>query len=130
MSEKQKIIGAFEWADLTIENAEEVKDFYQQVIGFTTTDVNMGDYNDFCMNSPTDGQTKVGICHAKGTNKNIPPQWMIYFNVEDLDQSMQSVKEQGGEIIDGPKGNSESGRYCFIKDPSGAHCALYEKKTK
>lgn len=128
MSNSNNPIGGFAWADLTVPNAEEVRDFYTHVIGFSHTGVKMGDYEDYCMNSPSDGQTKAGICHKRGQNMDIPVGWMIYFNVEDLDQSMNAVVEKGGTIIAGPKGTTESGRYCFIMDPAGAMCALFEKK--
>ncbi len=130
MNKDKPIIGGFEWADLTVENAEEIRDFYSDVIGYSHSNIKMGDYNDFCMNSPTDEQTKVGICHAKGQNADIPVGWMIYFNVEDLDHSMKAVVAQGGAIVVGPKGTIENGRYCFIKDPAGATCALYQKGKK
>ncbi|MDX1683851.1 MAG: VOC family protein [Saprospiraceae bacterium] len=130
MENKKTIVGGFEWADLTVDNATQVRDFYKEVIGFTHEDVNMGEYNDFSMNSPTDEQTKVGICHARGTNNDIPPQWMIYFNVENLEDSMQSVKNNGGKILAGPKGSEKYGSYCFIEDPSGARCALFQKASQ
>ena len=42
-------IGAIEWRDLTIDNAEQVKDFYRDVVGWKTEPVSMGDYDDFNM---------------------------------------------------------------------------------
>lgn len=127
MKKNNTIIGQFEWADLTVGNATDLRDFYSGVVGFTHSEVDMGGYQDFCMVSPSDEKTKAGICHARGMNKNIPPLWMIYFNVEDLDQSISEVEERGGTVIDGPKGNTETGRYCFIQDPAGAYCALFQK---
>ena len=39
-------------------------------------------------------------------NASLPPQWLIYVNVEDLDASIASVQALGGEIVDGPRGRS------------------------
>jgi predicted enzyme related to lactoylglutathione lyase len=127
MKKDKPLIGGFEWADLTVENAEGIRDFYSDVIGYSHSEIKMGEYSDFCMNSPTDKQTKVGICHSRGQNADIPVGWMIYFNVENLDQSMKMVVEQGGSILSGPRGSEKNGRYCFIQDPAGAMCALYQK---
>jgi predicted enzyme related to lactoylglutathione lyase len=129
MNDKKAIVGSFEWADLTVDNTDDIRDFYSDVIGFSFSEVPMGDYNDYCMNSPTDEQTKVGICHARGQNSGIPPVWMIYFIVEDLNASIIAVEQGGGQIISDIKGNDKNGMYCFIKDPSGAACALFQKGT-
>lgn len=118
--------GSFGWADLTVERADEVRDFYAAAIGYSFSEINMGEYADFCMNSPDDGQTKVGICFAKGVNQQIPPVWMLYFYVKDLDKSITEVLAKGGKVILGPKAMGEA-RYAIIQDPAGAHCGLYQE---
>ncbi|MGB3227792.1 MAG: VOC family protein [Saprospiraceae bacterium] len=120
-------IGSFSWADLTVENATEIKDFYASVIGYTITEMDMGGYSDYCMNSPDDNQTKSGICHARGGNKDIPPMWLVYFYVADLDASLEILKQKGGEILSGPKSYGGGARYAIIKDPAGACCALFQE---
>ena len=120
-------IGSFSWADLTVEKAPEIRDFYAAVVGFTFSEIPMGNYSDYCMNSPDDGQTKTGICHARGGNANLPPMWLIYFYVKDLDASLAKLKEMGGEVLSGPKSYGGDARYAIIKDPAGACCALFQE---
>ncbi len=120
-------VGSFGWADLTVNDAVQLRDFYKSVIGYTHTDVDMGDYNDFCLNSPDDGQTKAGICHARGSNEGLPPIWMIYFYVKDLDESLKVLESMGGRIMNGPKEFGGGARYAIIKDPAGAVCGLYQE---
>ena len=55
-----KPIGSVQWFDLTVEHAEQVRDFYKEVVGWTVSDVDMGGYHDFCMNQPEDGTTIAG----------------------------------------------------------------------
>ena len=71
------------WIDLTVDNAEEVKSFYEKVVGWKSEGVNMGDYDDFNMLTP-DGDAVTGICHARGPNADIPAQWLIYITVDNL----------------------------------------------
>ena len=123
---QNKTIGAIGWIDLTVENATEVRDFYKDVVGFTQTAIDMGGYEDYCVNSPENGETIAGICHKRGGNSKIPSQWMMYINVADLDQSMAAVEKGGGKVIDGPRSMGNQGRYCFIEDPAGAVCALFQ----
>lgn len=39
--------GKIFWHDLTVENAEQVKDFYCNVVGWTFETVNQGEYDDY-----------------------------------------------------------------------------------
>ena len=124
MSEQVKPqIGSVAWRDLTVENAEALRDFYSAVVGWQSEGVDMGDYQDFNMNTPDGGETIAGICHARGTNANLPTQWLIYFTVEDVERSAARCVEQGGEVIDGPRsmGNNQ---FCVIRDPAGAVAGL------
>lgn len=115
--------GQIHWHDLTVDNAEEVSNFYQEVIGWSREAVSMGDYNDFNMNA-NDGTTIAGVCHAKGSNADIPPQWMMYVEVEDVENSIKSVSELGGSVLKGP--TSFGGQaYYLIKDPAGAVITIY-----
>ncbi len=121
-----KKTGSIGWIDLTIPNAEEVKDFYSAVVGWKPEPVGMGDYNDF--NMTIDGVPKTGVCHKKGSNAHIPSQWMIYINVENLDISMEEVVKHGGKTIGEIRDFGAYGRACIIEDPAGAICTLFEPK--
>lgn len=37
--------GKIFWQDLTVENAEQIKNFYCEVVGWTFSTVNQGEYN-------------------------------------------------------------------------------------
>jgi predicted enzyme related to lactoylglutathione lyase len=126
MSEPTKPqVGTVGWMDLTVENAQDVRDFYGEVVGWSASDVDMGGYSDFCMNTPGSGTTVAGICHARGTNAGLPAQWLMYITVEDLDASVARVEALGGKVIAGPRDMGAQGRYCIIEDPAGAVAALY-----
>lgn len=49
-------IGAIGWTDLTIENAEEIRDFCAAVTGWAPSPVDMGGYSDFNMSTPGSGR--------------------------------------------------------------------------
>ena len=120
--------GHITWIDLTVKEADKVKDFYSKVAGWKSEAVSMGEYNDYSM-YPKDGDEPVsGICHARGVNKGLPPQWLIYISVENLDDSLALCRNNGGEVLSGPKNLSENSRHAIIKDPAGAVAALYEDR--
>jgi predicted enzyme related to lactoylglutathione lyase len=124
--EQDKTIGAVTWMDLTVPDADQVRDFYAAVTGWAPSAVPMGGYDDYCMASPADNAVRSGICHAQGANAGIPPAWIIYINVADLDKSMAEVAARGGEVVHGPRTMGPAARYCIIRDPSGAHCGLFD----
>jgi len=115
--------GTVSWQDLTVADAEKVRDFYQAVVGWTPTTFSMGGYADFVMGA--EGEDVAGICHARGANADLPPVWLIYITVEDLDHSLAECLRLGGALVASPRGYG-GGRYCVIKDPAGAICALYQ----
>ena len=119
-------IGSIVWADLTVEHASQLRDFYKDVVGWTTTDVDMGGYHDYCMNQPGDARTVAGVCHARGANAALPPQWLLYIVVEDLARSMARCEALGGTIIAPPRDYGAEGRYAVMRDPAGAVFALFE----
>ena len=124
MSDSKKTVGAIEWRDLTVKDADGVSDFYTQVVGWHKQPVSMGDYDDYTINLPSNGETIAGICHARGSNSEIPPQWLMYVRVENSKTSADKVVELGGEIIQGPRIMGGE-TYFVIRDPAGAMLAIY-----
>jgi predicted enzyme related to lactoylglutathione lyase len=123
MSESE--IGKITWQDLTVPNADAIRDFYSAVVGWTAEAVDMGGYSDYSMMAP-DGSCGGGICNARGANAEIPPQWLVYITVQSVAKSVEKCIEMGGKVLSGPRdlGNDT---FCVIQDPAGAVCALYQK---
>jgi uncharacterized protein len=119
-------VGEIGWIDLTVADAESVRDFYARVAGWKHDPVDMGDYADFTMQAE-DGTAVGGICHARGTNAGLPAQWLIYINVADIEASARACVEGGGTLLVEPKSMGTHGRYCVIRDPAGAVAALWQK---
>ena len=120
-----KKYGKIIWQDLTVDNATQVRDFYSEVTGWSFSDVNQGEYNDFNMIN-VDKEVVAGICHKKGELKNFPSQWLFYVTVENIEGSVAKCKSKGGKIIDGPKAMGKS-KFAVIQDPAGAFMGLIEE---
>ena len=120
-------VGCISWLDLTVSDAAATRDFYRQVVGWSVQDVEMedageryADYNLLC----DDGNLAAGVCHARGVNVSLPPIWLIYLPVGDLDESLRRVREGGGKILKEMRGTDGEYAYAVVQDPVGACLAL------
>lgn len=119
--------GRIAWLDVTVPHADALRDFYGQVIGWSVQAIAMRDgeheYADYCMLGP-DGAAYAGVCHARGTNAALPPVWLIYLPVGDVEESVRRVAEEGGAVIKSSRKKDGSLAYAAIRDPAGASVAL------
>jgi predicted enzyme related to lactoylglutathione lyase len=71
-------------------------------------------------------QPVAGICHARGANAALPPVWMIYIIVADLEESIRRCPDRGGKLRTQPESMGSQGRFCIIEDPAGAVAGVFE----
>ena len=116
-------VGKIEWIDLTVEEGSRVRDFYCSVVGWSSSEEDMGSYSDYSIHLPGTKDSIAGICHARGPNANLPAQWLMYVRVKSVTEAVEKCEKLGGSVIEGPRrmGNQ---RFCVIKDPAGAVLAL------
>ncbi|MCH8249013.1 MAG: hypothetical protein IH913_05350 [Proteobacteria bacterium] len=87
-------IGKIGWIDITVDDATGLRNFYEKVVGWKVEDTSMGDYSDYTMMSPGDGEAICGICHARGSNTDLPGGWLIYIVVADVEASAAAALYQ------------------------------------
>jgi len=61
MANDVKEIGEIVWVDLTIPNAEKVREFHLSVIGWEANEFKMGDYSDYVITTPHSKRTVVFV---------------------------------------------------------------------
>lgn len=118
-------IGSIGWVDLTVPEGEAIRGFYERVVGWKSQPIDMEGYSDYCMIPPGADRPAAGICHARGVNADIPPQWLVYITVNDVAASVQSCRTLGGTVIREPR-EMGGAMVAVIRDPAGAVCALVE----
>ncbi len=114
--------GEIIWRDLTTEDAKKIKDFYEKVVGWTTTEHDMGEYHDYNVHLKGEKDAFSGICYQKGENADIPNVWMNYIYVDDVHKAIDVCEKNGGAVIV----HKKMGEFDFaiLKDPSGAAFAI------
>jgi len=118
-------MGMIGWVDLTVSDATGLLPFYEQVAGWKPSPLSMGDYDDYLMGVEGSDMPSAGICHARGSNAAIPPQWIVYITVYDLDARLKLVESLGGKIIVKPDDPTQPG-IAIVQDPAGAVFGLYQ----
>jgi uncharacterized protein len=122
-------MGVIAWTDLTVPNASAVRDFYAAVCGWRAAPVSMGEYEDYGMVVGDGDQTVAGICHARGSNADLPAQWLNYVTVPDLEASLTACLAGGGAIVRPARELGGYGTMAVIRDPAGAVLALMQPPT-
>ncbi len=119
--------GSVGWLDLTIPDADGLKDFYAAVVGWSPMPLSMGDYSDYVMMNPESGTPAAGVCHARGVNASLPPVWIPYFVVADLIVATDAIQQRGGTLL-GPVQSAGNGKYVAFRDPAGAVAAVFQSE--
>jgi predicted enzyme related to lactoylglutathione lyase len=117
-------IGQITWRDLTVPDAELVRDFYCDVVGWKAEPVEMGGYSDFNIMAPGSAEPVAGICHTRGCNAKMPAQWIMYVTVASVGESIKKSQALGGKLIDGPRSMGGDQKICVLQDPAGAYLGL------
>jgi predicted enzyme related to lactoylglutathione lyase len=116
--------GALSWNELNTRDLEGAKAFYGSVFGWgAATTTNPGsDYTEWKL-----GDRSIGGCLVMGDNfpAEIPPNWLVYFGVDDIAASTAKVKELGGAVMmEGM--DTPAGRMSVVSDPQGAVFAIIQ----
>jgi predicted enzyme related to lactoylglutathione lyase len=51
---------------------------------------------------------------------DVPPHWLVYFQVDDCDKSVEQAKSLGAKVTMGPQDFPGVGRLALLNDPQGA----------
>ncbi len=116
--------GTFCWNELMTPNTEAARTFYEKLFGWTSRDLVMGDHGSYTMFSNGDKDVG-GMCAL--SKEDVPPHWMSYVAVDDVDAATAKAEQLGGMQCVPPTDIPEVGRFSVITDPSGATIALYKQ---
>lgn len=121
----QPNFGEFCWNELATPNLQAAKDFYGKMFGWQFAEHDMGDYT-YTMIKKNNKDLGGIWSIPKEQQKQIPPHWMTYILVEDLEAALEQAKKHGATIMKGATPAGEMGRFGVIVDPTGAHIAFWQ----
>jgi predicted enzyme related to lactoylglutathione lyase len=115
--------GTLCWADLSTPDAKRASAFYSGLFGWKI----MAGENDKSgyLHIKNGEQFIGGIPPAEHQQPGVPPHWLAYFWVDDVDNSAAKAKKLGANIYAGPMTIENVGRMAIIADPQGASFAIF-----
>jgi predicted enzyme related to lactoylglutathione lyase len=122
-------VGTICWNELMTRDVEAAKRFYGDLVGWKFEEMNAGGMRYVTFGPPGAPRSVGGMMEMKGPQfEHVPPHWMSYIYVNDVDDRARRCKELGGEIKHPPTDIPDIGRFCVIQDPTGAVVALFQGK--
>lgn len=108
--------GVFVWDELGTGDVEGAQRFYEQVFGWTTSEMGpeYGGYRIF-----NRGETGVAGFMAL-PEPSLPARWQPYVAVEDADRTAATATELGASVLVEPMDVPEVGRIAVLRDSQGA----------
>ena len=126
MAEKSKPHGKFVWYDVMTTDTKAAEKFYSAVLGWTIKDSGMPDRSYALLS--VGGANVGGLMPIPEDvrDKGVPPMWMGYIGVSDVDDYAKRVSAAGGTIRRGPEDIPGVGRFAVAADPDGAGFMLFK----
>jgi len=118
--------GDFCWNELMTTDGPAARAFYTGLFGWDVEEKDMGPAGVYTL-WQNDGKGAGGMMQMNGPQfEGVPPHWMSYVAVDDVDASAAKATELGGEIKVPPMDIPGIGRFAVLSDPQGAVFSLYK----
>lgn len=116
--------GEVHWSELMTRDPAAARAFFETVAGWTIEEFPMGEGPPYsvCM---AGGKPVAGILGmAAMDGADMPPQWMTYIHVADVDAACEQAVAAGGKVCKPCFDVPQVGRIAMIQDPTGAEVGI------
>jgi|SRR5581483_6432061 len=117
--------GVFVWDELMTTDVEGAKQFYGDVFGWTSNDMEMGAVGPYTILRA--GETDVAGLMGRPEGVEAPPHWLPYVGVDDVDGAAERAQELGAKLVAGPMDiPGDMGRFAVLLDPLHAVFGVFK----
>lgn len=121
--------GEFCWSELIAADHAAAFKFYSAIFGWEKLDEHdMGPMGKYLLFGK--GKSQYGGMFTKGKDMPMPPAWLYYVEIDDLDAALTRAKSKGAKVISGPITVPTGARIAQLTDPQGAAFAMHEIAKK
>jgi predicted enzyme related to lactoylglutathione lyase len=123
-------VGEASWHELMTTDATAAMKFYSEAFGWQPSEsLDMGPMGKYQMFNRPHGMIG-GMMNKPREMAQVPPHWLIYFRVPDINSAADRVKANGGKILNGPMEVPGGDRVLTAMDPQGAAFGLHGRKAQ
>jgi predicted enzyme related to lactoylglutathione lyase len=123
-------VGEASWHELMTTDAPAAMTFYSEIFGWQPSEVlDMGPIGKYHMFNRPHGMIG-GMMNKPPEMASVPPNWQIYFRVPSIGAAVERIKQNGGQILNGPMEVPGGDIVVNALDPQGAAFALHERKAQ
>ncbi len=112
------------WYELGANGIDVAARFYNRIFGWEIADSGMEGY-DYHL-ARVGSEPVAGMMDLARQSGNPPPNWLVYFAVDDCEQTAKGIEAAGGRILIEPSDIPGTGRFAVAADPQGAVFGLMQ----
>ena len=116
--------GTFGWNELVTDDTEACETFFTRLMGWTTDSKAMEDGGVYTFFKQGDRPVGGMMSMQSLGLEDVPPHWMAYLTVENVDDACARCRELGGRIVMEPVDVPGIGRFAIVADPTDAALGL------
>ena len=121
--------GSLSWVELGTGDIATATKFYKDVFGWGSETAPMGDSGEYTLFTQGEEQVAGGYDKTGLVPDEVPPSWMVYFQVDDIDATVAKASELGAQQVGDVQDVEMAGRFAIITDPQGATFGAIEPPT-
>jgi predicted enzyme related to lactoylglutathione lyase len=124
--------GTFCWPELGTTDTKAAFAFYQELFDWSLREMPLPDGSTYAMiKRGSDDAGAMYTLMEDMVKQGIPPHWMSYVSVDDVDATAKKIEAAGGKVVMGPMdvkpdGKMLIGRMAVAQDPEGATFSIWQ----
>ena len=118
--------GKFVWYELMTTDMAAAETFYKDVVGWAASDAGMAGISYTLFNVGEIPVAGLMTMPEGALEMNVPPAWLGYVGVDDVDVSAASIAAKGGKVHRAPDDIPGIGRFAVVTDPHGAVFSIFK----
>ena len=120
----------YSWNELMTRDVDAALSFYSDVFGWSYEPLDMGPGGRYHVIAGGDNEGLGGLMAMPAEMpEQVPNHWGVYFTVADVDATVGSITEAGGQIVNGPMDIPGVGRMATAHDPAGGNFNILQPES-
>ncbi|MEM8855032.1 MAG: VOC family protein [Pseudomonadota bacterium] len=113
------------WSECVSKDVDKARAHYEAVAGWTFDEMPMAQGGTYYIAKVGD-KPVAGLMSVTQLDHEVPPHWMTYIAVADINEAVKAAKDTGGTILREPFNVPGVGTIAMVSEPGGAVAGFIE----